>query len=47
VGATIAELVAEALRHGDGPLAGACERAGNFLLSWWGQPPGPPFAPEQ
>jgi glutamate dehydrogenase/leucine dehydrogenase len=47
VGATITELIAEALRHRDGPLAGACERAGSFLRGWWGQPPGPPFAPEQ
>jgi len=45
VGATITELIAEALRHRDGPLAGACERAASFLRGWWGQPPGPPFAP--
>ena len=30
----------------DGPLAGACELAGTFLRSWWGEPPDPPFAPE-
>jgi len=47
VGATITELILEALRHQDGPLAGACERAGRFLRGWWGEPPGPPFAPRQ
>jgi len=31
--------------HPDGPLAGACEQAAQFLRGWWGQPPGPPFAP--
>ena len=41
----IAELIGEGLRHRDGPLAGACQRAGTFLRSWWGEPPGPPFAP--
>jgi glutamate dehydrogenase (NAD(P)+) len=46
VEARITELVLEALRHQDGPLAGACERAGRFLRGWWGEPPGPPFAPE-
>ncbi len=34
-----------ALRHEDGPLAGACGRAVSFLRGWWGEPPGPPFAP--
>jgi glutamate dehydrogenase (NAD(P)+) len=47
VGATITELIDEALRHEDGPLAGACERAARFLRGWWGEPPGPPFAPQQ
>ena len=47
VGATITELILEALRHQDGPLAGASGRAGGFLRGWWGEPPGPPFAPEQ
>ena len=46
VGATIADLVLDAMSHPGGPLAGACERAGKFLRSWWGEPPGPPFAPE-
>ena len=45
VDATITGLITEALRHHDGPLAGACELAGEFLRSWWGKPPGPPFAP--
>jgi glutamate dehydrogenase (NAD(P)+) len=47
VGATITELIREALRHEDGPLAGACGRAVAFLRGWWGEPPGPPFAPQQ
>jgi glutamate dehydrogenase (NAD(P)+) len=42
---TITELILDALRHQDGPLAGACERAGRFLRGWWGEPPSPPFAP--
>ena len=44
VEARIAGLIGEALGHPDGPLAGACEQAGGFLRSWWGEPPGPPFA---
>jgi glutamate dehydrogenase (NAD(P)+) len=44
-GARIAELIGEALDHPDGPMAGACARAGEFLRGWWGEPPGPPFAP--
>jgi glutamate dehydrogenase/leucine dehydrogenase len=44
--ATITGLILEALRHPGGPLVGACERAGAFLRGWWGEPPGPPFAPE-
>jgi glutamate dehydrogenase (NAD(P)+) len=47
VGATITELILEVLRHHDGPLAGACQRAESFLRSWWGEPSGPPFAPQQ
>jgi glutamate dehydrogenase (NAD(P)+) len=46
VEATITGLILEALRHPSGPLAGACERAGRFLRGWWGEPPGPPYAPE-
>jgi glutamate dehydrogenase (NAD(P)+) len=46
VEATIADLIHEALRHPSGPLAGACERAGQFLRGWWGEPPSPPYAPE-
>ncbi len=41
----ITEIISEVLRHPDGPLAGACERAARFLRGWWGEPPGPPFAP--
>lgn len=40
----IAELTSEALSHPDGPLAGACEHAAEFLRGWWGEPPPPPFA---
>jgi glutamate dehydrogenase/leucine dehydrogenase len=40
----IQELIGEALSHPRGPLAGACEHAAAFLRSWWGDPPGPPFA---
>jgi glutamate dehydrogenase (NAD(P)+) len=46
VEATITGLILEALRDPSGPVAGACERAGRFLRGWWGEPPGPPFAPE-
>ena len=45
VEARIAGLIGEALGHPGGPLAGACALAGGFLRSWWGEPPGPPFAP--
>jgi glutamate dehydrogenase (NAD(P)+) len=45
VEARISELIRAALGHPGGPLAGACEQAGGFLRSWWGEPPGPPFAP--
>ena len=44
VEARIAGLIGEALGHPGGPLAGACEQAAGFLRSWWGEPPGPPFA---
>ena len=47
VEATITGLILEALAHQAGPLAGACERAGRFLRSWWGEPPGPPYAPAE
>ena len=47
VEARIAGLIGEALGHPDGPLAGACEQADRFLRSWWGEPPGPPFAPAE
>jgi len=45
VEARVGELIRAALGHPGGPLAGACEQAGGFLRSWWGEPPGPPFAP--
>jgi glutamate dehydrogenase (NAD(P)+) len=45
VEARITELIAEALGHPGGPVPGACERAASFLRGWWGEPPGPPFAP--
>jgi glutamate dehydrogenase/leucine dehydrogenase len=47
VEATITGLILEALQHPDGPVAGACERAGTFLRGWWGEPPGLPFAPRR
>jgi glutamate dehydrogenase (NAD(P)+) len=46
VEATISGLIREALGHPSGPLAGACDRAGQFLRGWWGEPPAPPYAPE-
>ena len=46
VEATIADLIHEVLQHPSGPLAGAYERAGQFLRGWWGEPPSPPYAPE-
>jgi glutamate dehydrogenase (NAD(P)+) len=44
---TISGLIRQALDHQDGPLAGACERAGAFLRGWWGEPPAPPLAPAE
>ena len=46
VEAMVTGLIFEALHHPAGPLARACERAGRFLRGWWGEPPGPPYAPE-
>jgi glutamate dehydrogenase (NAD(P)+) len=43
-GDVISSLIAEALEHPGGPLAGGCERAATFLRGWWGEPPDPPFA---
>jgi len=40
----ITEIMRAALSHPDGPLAGGCARAADFLRSWWGEPPDPPFA---
>jgi glutamate dehydrogenase (NAD(P)+) len=45
VGATISDVIRDVMRHPDGPLTGAFDRAGNFLRGWWGEPPDPPFAP--
>ena len=45
VDARVSELIVAVMGHPDGPLAGACEQAAQFLRGWWGQPPGPPFAP--
>jgi glutamate dehydrogenase/leucine dehydrogenase len=42
---TVGELIAETMEHPDGPLAGGCQRAAEFLRGWWGEPPRPPFAP--
>jgi glutamate dehydrogenase/leucine dehydrogenase len=44
---TISNLIAEAVGHPDGPIAGACERAAEFLRGWRGEAPDPPFAPSQ
>jgi glutamate dehydrogenase (NAD(P)+) len=44
-GVRIAEIIGAALDHPGGPLAGACAQAQEFLRGWWGEPPGPPFAP--
>ena len=46
VGATISGLILDVMDHPVGPLAGAYERGDEFLRSWWGEPPGPAFAPE-
>lgn len=42
----VSDMITEALDHPGGPYAGACVRAADFLRSWWGEPPPPPFAPE-
>jgi glutamate dehydrogenase (NAD(P)+) len=41
----ITEIIRSALEHPRGPLAGASERAADFLRGWWGEAPDPPFAP--
>jgi glutamate dehydrogenase/leucine dehydrogenase len=41
----ISGIILETLGHPDGSLAGAGQRAAKFLRGWWGEPPGPPFAP--
>ncbi len=46
VGATISGLVRDVMDHPGGPLTGAYERGDEFLRGWWGEPPGPGFAPE-
>ncbi len=40
----ISDIISAVLNHPSGPLAGACEQAVEFLRSWWGEPPAPPFA---
>jgi glutamate dehydrogenase/leucine dehydrogenase len=42
----VSALIGQALQHPDGPLAGACASAAEFLRGWWGAPPEPPFANE-
>jgi glutamate dehydrogenase (NAD(P)+) len=42
----IGQLIAAVLAHPRGPLAGATEQVAGFLRGWWGDPPGPPLAPE-
>lgn len=42
---TIDGLIAQAIDHPDGPMAGACELAAGFLRGWRGEVPDPPFAP--
>jgi glutamate dehydrogenase (NAD(P)+) len=44
-GGTIAEVIAAVMGHQGGPLAGGLAQAQEFLRSWWGEPPAPPFAP--
>jgi glutamate dehydrogenase (NAD(P)+) len=44
VARTIGELILGAMEFADGPLAGACAQAQDFLRGWWGEPPAPPFA---
>ncbi|HYK66731.1 MAG TPA: Glu/Leu/Phe/Val dehydrogenase dimerization domain-containing protein [Streptosporangiaceae bacterium] len=43
-GDRITEIISLVLSHPSGPLTGACEHAGTFLRTWWGEPPAPPFA---
>jgi glutamate dehydrogenase/leucine dehydrogenase len=43
---TVGHLIRAVIGHPGGPLAGACEQAAGFLRGWWGDPPGPPLAPE-
>src|SRR5579863_4090779 len=47
VGARISGTIADLMDHPDGPLAAAYERGDAFLRGWWGEPPGPAFAPEE
>jgi glutamate dehydrogenase/leucine dehydrogenase len=46
VEATITELIREGMDHPDGPLGSACAQAQAFVRGWWGDPPDPPYAPE-
>jgi glutamate dehydrogenase/leucine dehydrogenase len=40
----ITDLTKESSAHPDGPFAGASAMAGEFLRTWWGDPPAPPLA---
>jgi len=46
VGARISGIIGELMDHPGGPLTAAYERGDEFLRGWWGEPPGPAFAPE-
>ncbi len=46
VGAKISGLILDLMDHPGGPLTAAYERGDEFLRGWWGEPPGPAFAPE-
>jgi len=46
VGDTISGLITDFMDHPGGPLTAAYERGDEFLRGWWGEPPGPAFAPE-
>ena len=45
VGAKISGLILDLMDHPGGPLTAAYERGDEFLRGWWGEPPGPAFAP--
>jgi glutamate dehydrogenase/leucine dehydrogenase len=45
VGDQITAIIRQALEHPRGPIAGASQRAAEFLRGWWGEPPELLFAP--